>query len=45
MGFVENGHDRKGSTLYAYAPLTGVCTEVRITDPVFIDAQGDRARG
>jgi len=44
LGFVENGPEWKGKTLYACSPLTGTFAEVLITDPVFIDAEGARAR-
>jgi len=44
LGFVENGPEWKGKTLYACSPLTGRHCEVLITDPVFIDAKGERAR-
>lgn len=45
LGFVSGGLERKGQTVWAVFPLRGLSLEVTITDPVFVDPQGERLRG
>jgi len=45
LGFVSGGLERKGETVWALFPLRGLRIEVRITDPVFVDPEGERLRG
>ncbi|MEQ8584877.1 MAG: sarcosine oxidase subunit alpha family protein [Thalassobaculaceae bacterium] len=45
LGFVSGGLERKGQTVWAVFPLRKLAVEVTITDPVFVDPQGDRLRG
>jgi len=40
-----NHHIESGSVLYASSPLVSRTVPVRITKPVFIDPEGERARG
>ncbi len=44
LGFVAGGLERKGETLWAAFPLRDRSVEVRVTDPVFYDPQGERLR-
>lgn len=45
LGIVANGRQREGETLHAVSRLTNQSVQVRITNSVFFDAQGDRLRG
>ncbi len=45
LALVEEPAKWKGRTLYAASPLKRRSTEVHITDPVFYDPEGRRARG
>lgn len=45
LGFVSGGLERKGQTVWAVFPLRKLSVEVTITDPVFVDPQGERLRG
>jgi sarcosine oxidase subunit alpha len=44
LGVVINGRQRVGESIYALSPLTDQCVNVTITEPVFFDPEGDRAR-
>ena len=45
LGLVADGRNRHGDTVVAHSPLTGDSVTVIITDPVFIDPEGERLRG
>lgn len=45
LGFVSGGLARKGETVWAVFPLRDLKIEARITDPVFVDPNGERLRG
>jgi sarcosine oxidase subunit alpha len=45
LGLLEKAEDYRGKVLYAASPLTNTYVPVRVTHHVFIDPQGDRARG
>jgi len=44
LGLLKNGRSRLGERIYAVSPLHGEQVEVEVTDPVFVDPKGDRAR-
>ena len=41
---VTNGRQRHGETLWAHSPVDGRVVQVDVTDPIFIDAKGERLR-
>ncbi|QPM89193.1 sarcosine oxidase subunit alpha family protein [Pseudooceanicola algae] len=45
LGFLANGPDRHGETLRMVDHLRGVVALCEVCDPVFLDPEGDRARG
>ena len=45
LALVADGHNRIGETTYAAAPLDDVTMQVQITNPVFIDPEGELLRG
>jgi sarcosine oxidase subunit alpha len=45
LALVQNGRGRIGEKTYAVSPLTDQSVPVRITDPVFIDPDGERLHG
>ena len=45
LALLGEAEDYDGKVLYAASPLTRTCVPVRVTHHVFIDPQGDRARG
>ena len=45
LAIVAGGRARLGETLYAHSPLTDRSVPVKLTDPVFIDAEGERLHG
>jgi sarcosine oxidase subunit alpha len=45
LGLLEKAPQWQGKVLYAASPLKRVSTPVEIVDPVFVDPQGQRARG
>lgn len=45
LGFVSGGLARKGETVWAVFPLRGLKIQVRVTEPVFVDPEGERLRG
>jgi sarcosine oxidase subunit alpha len=44
LALMEDAAGWKGKTLYAAAPLRNASPPVRVTEPVFVDAEGRRAR-
>ena len=44
LALVAGGLSRKGETLFALSPLTAERVAVRVTDPVFLDPEGERLR-
>ena len=44
LAMVGNGRRRHGETLWAHSPLDDRVVAVKVTDPVFIDPQGERLR-
>ena len=44
LALLENGRRRLGERLYAVSPLHGEETEIEVTEPVFVDAPGERTR-
>ena len=44
LGLVSDGRQRIGESIYALSPLTDQCVIVTITEPVFFDPEGERAR-
>ena len=45
LALLMSAEGYRGQTLYAASPLTGQTVPVEVTDPVFIDPTGARARG
>lgn len=45
LGFVKNGDQRHGETLYAASPLDGLHVPVTLVSPHMIDPQGERQHG
>ena len=45
LGLLVDGRARHGETLSAHSPLTGETVAVTVTDPLFIDPEGERLRG
>ena len=45
LALLDGAEDYHGKVLYAASPLTRTYVPVRVTHHVFIDPQGDRARG
>jgi len=45
LALVSGGLTRRGETLYAVAPLEGEQAAVVVTNPVFVDPEGERLRG
>ena len=45
LALLNGGRARHGETLKAYSPITGQTVTVTVTDPIFIDPQGERLRG
>jgi sarcosine oxidase subunit alpha len=44
LGLVVGGRSRHGERLYATSPIAGISVPVVVTDPVFVDPQGERLR-
>ena len=44
LGLLKDGRGRMGERLYAVSPLHGKQIEVEVTDPVFVDRDGERMR-
>jgi sarcosine oxidase subunit alpha len=44
LGIVAAGRARMGETLYALSPMRGKRVAVTVTNPVFIDPEGERLR-
>ncbi len=44
LALLKNGRARTGERLFAVSPLHGEQIEVEVTDPVFVDRQGERMR-
>ncbi|MGI9384454.1 MAG: glycine cleavage T C-terminal barrel domain-containing protein, partial [Methyloligellaceae bacterium] len=44
LGLLARGTERHGERLFAVFPLKDETVEVEVIDPVFVDAQGERAR-
>ena len=44
LGFLQGGHSRIGSTVYATSPLAGTHVAVKVVSPHFFDAEGARLR-
>jgi sarcosine oxidase subunit alpha len=45
LALLDKTEEYRDKVLYAASPLTRTYVPVRVTHPVFIDPQGDRARG
>ena len=45
LGFIKEGHARKGEIVRAVSPVHGVEMEVEIVSAHFVDPEGDRLRG
>ncbi|MCP5157182.1 MAG: sarcosine oxidase subunit alpha family protein [Ectothiorhodospiraceae bacterium] len=45
LALLTDGDARRGELLCAAAPVAGLHTRVRVTDPVFVDPKGRRPRG
>ncbi len=45
LALINNGQNRIGEKTYAVSPLNNQTVKVRISDPVFIDPEGERLRG
>jgi len=45
LALLDDAQAWQGRVLYAAAPLDSAATPVRVVEPVFVDPQGDRARG
>ncbi|MDH3316233.1 MAG: sarcosine oxidase subunit alpha family protein [Gammaproteobacteria bacterium] len=45
LALLDDPENRREDLLYASSPLTNMHVPVKVTHPVFIDPQGDRARG
>jgi sarcosine oxidase subunit alpha len=45
LALLEHAPQWQGKVLYATSPLRRTSTPVRIVEPVFVDRQGQRARG
>jgi sarcosine oxidase subunit alpha len=44
LGFLKSGDKRLGEVIKLVSPLTGVCHDVEVVSPHFIDPEGDRLR-
>ena len=44
LGFLKNGENRKGEIIWAVNPVQGEEVQVEVTNPVFIDPEGERLR-
>ena len=44
LALLAGGRSREGETLYAVSPMRGETMPVTVTNPVFIDPQGERVR-
>ena len=44
LGFLKNGESRKGEIIWAVNPLQGEEVQVEVTNPVFVDTEGERLR-
>ena len=44
LALLKNGRRRLGERLYAVSPLHGEQAEIEVTEPVFVDAPGERTR-
>ena len=44
LGLLARGDERHGERLFAVFPLRDETVEVEVVDPVFVDAEGERAR-
>ena len=45
LGFIKNGHNRKGEVVRAVSPVHGVEMDVEIVSSHFVDPEGERLRG
>ena len=45
LALLNGGRARHGETLKAHSPITGQTVTVTVTNPIFIDPQGERLRG
>src|SRR6056297_76624 len=45
LGFIKNGHNRKGEVVRAVSPVHGMEMDVEIVSSHFVDPEGERLRG